>query len=1145
MVMPKTRKPKQHKPGNKTDTKRSTKLSNQSRNPSSKDQDLPSLRDREPETFHIYATSDSSDDEIKVQAFGVSAKHPSADEESDSAQEAVSSYNENDEPRSKRDTSPTEDTSQKSMPPSSHVPKPKRRKSGDQSDQPGSQDPRLGFASVNSGLPAETPAHDLEDVQRDITILANGRWPCPHDGCNATFANKKGSTRHAKSHLEPHFCGVCGKGFGRFDTLQRHLRKHHPEEQNTAAEAAGDAITIPQNHHNSPDDAGEFETAAENSERDATSHDEDSAHEPNTPVADRLQTPDPTSPHHPPSSGDSDHLPADFIEETPVAETRQKRKRDSSNSPQPASSRPRKRKRDSSHNNLSSIQSEDGGEVPEGPEAPTRSQKRRQSGIDEWAQRSTPSSTQNMSLVVPRLTKGQSSKHASSRTPIPATGQKTHLNSDGLHHSAYTSSNGKGRAEPGLTYTSPAKSNLAKRKKSNSGMATSIATRTFSTPASSITPEDENEDSGSASDHGLSSEGGIETVQVAAKSARTGRYKCDVCLKQFTSEKLLNRHLRRPNVHIPRLSCPHCSATFVSKAKLRDHIAESGHTPGGVVRKSKGGFSDTEVERLNRWRSRFSEEHHISIAQFNDMMTDTLQRTPSRNWKWPFIGAKEFLKEYMAVLPYRDNRSMLRYRERNFQNLAGSQNWTEEDDQDLVRLVKQYGTSWAKIGKILTRTADAVSQRWRHKLQHAEAALGEWTQDELERLDASIEQVRRASGPPSTNGEWHIPWTQVSAIMKTRTPQQCSNRWRSIHSVKKDGVWVHVPGLKKTPGSSRVITSSKMVTPSKMERRLQGSTRQKPAPLSEVYVQDEDSDAEDEAEEAVESHVPEEHNPGIKPVKTPSAGESRNPLTSKTPGKTLGSSQLFHQTQIDTSALKPPPSRSRGSGTPPQTQDRPSPNIAIQRRPVSISPLQEIALHRETVPDGGENQSTTDEEGSDAESEQTTSADSGMDTDSEQSEDKAQIRGQIAATSMGEDQGSETDTSPDDDEESEESVVDRVNTAEPSMVDDEADETSSDLTSSEEEDQDGVDGEEASLGSVEADDQVEDAGQDDEDDEDVDYNDDGSDDDNRAQFMSSIAKSAVRGSRSALNGRRLLSKGKKRSRTSSGDEDSDESDESD
>ena len=1098
-VMSKSRKSKQRKPGNDNDTKRNTKgnteRSHNSRSPSSKDHvELPSLRDREPETFHIYATSDSSDDEIQVQSSGVLAQRRLASQASKSAQDAIASYSENDEPMSKRDSSPEEGTTQKSMSPSPHVTRPKKRKRRDPSSHSRSQDPELVFTAVNSGRPAETSMHDQESAQQEITMLANGD----------TFASRKGSISRSKTHLESHTCGVCGKVFGRLDTLQRHLSKKHPEEQIESIDGPGSTIVVPENHQSSRGDARISE--------DDHTYDGNITH--------RL--------------------------ESPVVENRQKRKRDFSNSPQPASSRPSKRRRNSSHSNLSSVQSGDGENAPDASKALKRSQKRRQSGIDEWAQRPTTTATQNISLVVPRLTHGQSSKLDSSRKDISVTGKQTRLDADRSHNSTYTSTNGKGRAKPGVNYTSPAKS-----KTSHSGIATSIATRTFSRTSSSIPTEDEdedeNEDPGSESDHGHSSEEGTDTVQ-SHKARGLRRNVCDVCLKPFASAKTLKRHLQRPGVHMTNFSCPRCSAAFVSKAKLHGHMEEVGHAQTGALRKSKGGFSEAEVEKLNRWKSRFCEDHHITAAQFNDMMTDTLQRVSSNNWKWPFIAAKDFLKQYMAVLPYRENRSMLRYRERNFQNLAGSGNWTEEDDQDLVRLVKQYGTSWAKIGKMLTRTADAVSQRWRHKLQHTEAALGEWTPDELEKLEASIEQVRRASGPLATTGEWHIPWTQVSAIMKTRTPQQCSNRWRSLHGVKRDGIWVHVPGLKKTPGSSQVTSSSKLGTssnlgtPSKMERRLQGSTRQKHAPLSEMYVRDEDSDAEgegegeseveDEVEEAAKSNTPEGDDVGIQNDKTPRAGESRNPLTNKTPGKTLGSSQLFHQTQIDTSALKPPPSRSRRSKTPSQTQDRPSPNIAIQRRPVSVSPLQEITLHRETGADESERQSTTDEEQSDAESEKTASE------DGSQSQDDSQKRGPSAVNIPAEDQSSESDTSADDDEESdEEEFVGKDMTTEHSLVHEEADGMSPESSSSEEEVQDGADSQSTTTSTDEDDNQV--GGNDDDDDDDDDYSENGSEDDSRAQFMNSIAKSAVRSSRSALNGGKLLSSGKKQSGTSSSEDDSD------
>jgi len=598
------------------------------------------------------------------------------------------------------------------------------------------------------------------------------------------------------------------------------------------------------------------------------------------------------------------------------------------------------------------------------------------------------------------------------------------FSSTAVRSSTYTTTNGKARAEAGIEYSTPSKTSARRGlSQKSSGIATSVAKRTFpSTPADKVNGDSGSEYSG---DNAAFSGEEISDTELTLRNIMDNNFECGTCHAKFKSEKALKRHLKSPYVHM--LKCRSCSKKFVSRAALEKHESESGHGEGhggkGAAQKGQVGAFDThEVQKLNNWKGRFCDDHNITGAQFNDMMTATMQKGREGTWTWAFITRIDFMDQYLSVLPYRNRTSMLRYRERHFQNLEGSLNWTEEDDIELIRLVKEMGTKWSKIAKVMMRTQDAVSQRWRHKLQYTKIETGEWTKAENAKLRKVVNEIRRQSGVTADTQEWSVPWVHVSEKMKTRTTQQCSNHWRALHGTKKDGRWVPLSALEKTPGASRILT------PSKMQTRLEGAEPNfgKRSALSSKYVKDDDTDQENMSEEP-DSPDMEDVN-SSKPTESESIAEAsdnettKTPhvstmlLTKKTPGKTIGSSQLFAQTQLNTSALKPPPSNTKRnalSQSHSQPQDRPSPNISIQRRAISRSPLQEltllpdVGLDREddcTGAEGSEDDVNNDVEveNSDAENEVMTDG-SGLEDDSSSEGSESDVNEKHEAEEISED----------------------------------------------------------------------------------------------------------------------------------------------
>ena len=299
---------------------------------------------------------------------------------------------------------------------------------------------------------------------------------------------------------------------------------------------------------------------------------------------------------------------------------------------------------------------------------------------------------------------------------------------------------GKAKGGNSSTRTTPLYGSAKGRKKA-------VARKSFSYNSES----EEGSESPESMDLGSGAESNIDD------SKRPGKYVCNICHQRFKQQKSFLKH------------------------KSNGHLDKKGQMTQGESSGGKGRFTSEEVNKLNKFRQSFCDEHEIDYAQFNEMMTETYRK--GATWTWRFITKEDLLSQYYNVLPHRDRRSMMRYRERNFQNIEQTKVWTRQDDDYLVQLFTELGPRWVEIGLRLTRTQDAVSQRWRHKLQHRQDRNdGGWTEDEVEQLKTAVEELKEKLGVAQDRStDLAISWSRVSdRIGNIRTAQQCSMKWKRI-----------------------------------------------------------------------------------------------------------------------------------------------------------------------------------------------------------------------------------------------------------------------------------------------------------------------------------------------------------------------------
>ncbi|EXJ73536.1 uncharacterized protein A1O5_03297 [Cladophialophora psammophila CBS 110553] len=1119
------------------------------------------LKDTEPETYHIYATSDTSDAEGAegpVRNGGISPF---------SAVDGAS----------RKNTAPVSGVGVERLQDDNLV----LEQAEAPHEDPAPEIPVATETKSTNGGTCSPVASQLRQPENND----EDRFLCPFADvhkCKLTFATRKSAMRHSNVHTTSFVCVVCKKQMSRNDTLVKHMKLHsalqiasaeasstpiedaqpeepeqlQPPQPNVGAHAEGKAgappgeppeeysieITTP-GEESEPQEHGhhtEVETRSEGQEGPKA---EMSEATPDVDLAEEVSDQQSISP-----SSLFDEAAGIIVKETPMPNADLKRKRsseDSTGPPRPRLERARKRRKGSP----SSPPTSDPPDEMTMPDStnmliPTdvlhsrqmthkivpRLQKR-QASMDGWAQKYIPGSglrhptlnpeappasrpaAQQIEVVISRSSqagpssikpKKKKKKIALAHRVMGTDHEGSEANAfEGLgqkkrRKATYATPKGKKRAEAGVDYSTPTKDPTngevdlfdAVGDIEPVDIATSIAKRTF--PARRGQKRgDGQEDDDSDFDAGQNTESedevtGAEPANKATKvtkalkikgSGNGDSFECGRCHRRFANRGSLNNHLRKPSAHVGLLRCQRCSEEFWASTALAEHEKDTGHGKGNGSQGRIGPFSQTEVDKLNRWRDQFCEKHNISRVQFNDMMTDTMVREKGSSWIWPFIGRTAFLKEYVDVLPNRNKRSLLRYRERNFQNVEGSKNWTAEDDKELIRLHKELGPKWAEIARRLTRTVDAVSQRWGHKLRYGEVDTGEWSRAEDDRFRKILEELQHDSEENKLQ-DYRIPWNKVSEKMGTRSAQQCSNHYRARHAKKARGTWIKMDNLERTSASSKVLP------PSKMELRLSGQklrTGYSKKGLSEEYVLDEDEgsdegrdrgqrdrnatendkSAEDIPDEdhddgkgegqrdrkATENDKSAEHSPNEDTgtdhesdseadvevesqsrssaqgaYEADSVAHTRIPDIAKTPGKTLRSSQLFEQTQANTSALKPSQTSSRKARLQ-ESQERPSPNIPIQQRRLeSKSPLQEIPV----LENGELSLEEVEEEDEENESKSGVSdAEESKDSDAAQQTDEEQETTLEDATDEGEDgpagqlvddEATETEYNDDDDD---------------------------------------------------------------------------------------------------------------------------------
>ncbi|KAJ6152518.1 hypothetical protein N7497_006837 [Penicillium chrysogenum] len=156
------------------------------------------------------------------------------------------------------------------------------------------------------------------------------------------------------------------------------------------------------------------------------------------------------------------------------------------------------------------------------------------------------------------------------------------------------------------------------------------------------------------------------------------------------------------------------------------------------------------------------------------------------------ISKSEFWNEIYALVPDRDRRSVYRFMRRHFQASAQkAHDWSKEQDDELIELHAKHGPKWTFIGKLIGRSDDDVTQRWKNKLEHQGTMnQGAWSEEETKIFLDAVESTWLTMKPMLAGkagkdmyelDERLIVWGNISKEMgHMRSRQQCADKWRKI-----------------------------------------------------------------------------------------------------------------------------------------------------------------------------------------------------------------------------------------------------------------------------------------------------------------------------------------------------------------------------
>lgn len=172
--------------------------------------------------------------------------------------------------------------------------------------------------------------------------------------------------------------------------------------------------------------------------------------------------------------------------------------------------------------------------------------------------------------------------------------------------------------------------------------------------------------------------------------------------------------------------------------------------PAGLYYKT-GKFSPAEDAILKSTIENYRRQHNLNDEEISSLIF-TKKKTQASAEFWPYIARSIVDRPLQSVYAH-----VKRLMETN---PTVGKSFTREEDARLVDAVKQYGTKWSDISKIIGRPPGACRDRYRNHLVDGEKKEGTWSIEEEEKLKRIIEEFKESAA--KKHG--------ASASKRTQTP---------------------------------------------------------------------------------------------------------------------------------------------------------------------------------------------------------------------------------------------------------------------------------------------------------------------------------------------------------------------------------------
>ncbi|EME31094.1 Myb-like DNA-binding protein REB1 [Galdieria sulphuraria] len=240
---------------------------------------------------------------------------------------------------------------------------------------------------------------------------------------------------------------------------------------------------------------------------------------------------------------------------------------------------------------------------------------------------------------------------------------------------------------------------------------------------------------------------------------------------------------------VEQLPFPGLSSAFSRSSDDGDVPMRQGTTMD-YLEASLSHFNDTATTRVKRSTTRsgawYEEQHKkgtFSKKERDLVDTGMIAVLQEEGLPYDFEFRKEFVTRkknqlpkrfwvrVAAHVPGRSAQSVYDHAKRRLEPKNYKSLWSNEEVEELARLIRKHGTKWVLIGEELGRLPGACRDKWRDVLRTSgfrpqAIRKGRFTNEEEALLLSLVMQSREAH-----NGE--IDWTEVASKMGTRSYRQC------------------------------------------------------------------------------------------------------------------------------------------------------------------------------------------------------------------------------------------------------------------------------------------------------------------------------------------------------------------------------------